>query len=113
MQFPSNAATFLVLHVHQVSGKVTQGDCALVDFGFQFFACFLKLRSARLGLVKKTFAFGFLPLAFRQVIKVIHDADNLAILWISDRIDVDRDMYPTPIWSPDNDFFFMHGGPSA
>src|SRR6266403_1698205 len=98
MQFPSNAATFLVLHVYQVRGKVTQGDGALVDFGFQLFACFLKLRRARLG---------FLPLPFRQVVKVINDANNLAIVWISDWIDVDRDMNAATIRSPDNDFFFM------
>src|SRR5712671_1983704 len=113
MQFSSNAATFLVLHVHQVRGKVTQGDCALVDFGFQFFACFLKLHSARLGFVKKTFAFAFLSLPFRQVMEEIDDADNSAIRWISDRVNVYRDINTASIWSPDDDFFFMHGGPGA
>src|SRR5258708_1106836 len=113
MQFPSNAATFLVLHVHQVRGKMTQGDCALVDFGFQFFACFLKLRSAHLGFVKKTFAFAFLSLAFRQVIKVIHDPDNLPILWVSYWIGVGRGKNATSIWASDYGFFLMHGGSGA
>jgi len=60
--------------------EVPDSDGALLDFRFQFFARLLKLRRARLRLVKQMLTFRFLTLPFRQIVEEIDDADNLPIL---------------------------------
>ena|SRR5439155_8024029 len=113
MQFTSNAATLLVLRVHQLRRELPESDGAPLDLRFQFVARLLKLSRARLRFAKELLAFRFLSLPFRQVTKVIDDTDNLAILWISYWVDMDRDRNATTIRSPYDDLVFMHGGSSA
>ncbi len=113
MQFASNATTLLILRVYQLGREVPKSDGAPLDLRFQFVARLLQLSRTRLRLVKQMLTFRFLTLPFRQIVEEIDDADNLAILWISDWIDTDRDRNAAPIRSPYNDLLFMHGGPSA
>ena len=101
------------MRVHQPGGQVPDSDRALLDFRFQFFARLLKVRRARLRLLKQMLTFRFLTLPFRQIVEEIDDADNLAILWISDWVDMDRDWNAATIRSPYNDLLLMHGGSSA